>query len=379
MKFKGLIPEHQVQDILLPLPRWNYGEIREGRKVIDPLMHFGAFVLGYQKDEIVDFVADVLKGERPELGENQMSKGGANRLNHISFEFADRVHALTGMKSFYSLSGSDANEGAIKLATAYQWQKGNKHKNIVVGFSDSYHGSTMMTCSVGYENFMDNPFYTLEPHQNTRRISRNWAEQDIDWDNVAAVIIEPCSYGSALVPPTDEWWAHLDKIRTDHDVVIIFDDIFTGGGKTGNYVGWHDTPIKPDISTMGKAITGGFFPLSMVLYNERIENVLPEGFFWEHGFTYSFSLAGIASAIKYLDILERDNLLEKHDEIVERAISVFENNGHVVTSRYGLIFKAARSDDKKDKHFYVIPMNADDEYFEALQENLIWFTQNTTH
>ena len=56
MKFKGLIPEHQVQDILLPLPRWNYGEIREGRKVIDPLMHFGAFVLGYQKDEIVDFV-----------------------------------------------------------------------------------------------------------------------------------------------------------------------------------------------------------------------------------------------------------------------------------------------------------------------------------
>ena len=130
---------------------------------------------------------------------------------------------------------------------------------------------------------------------------------------------------------------------------------------------------------MGKAITGGFFPLSMVLYNERIENVLPEGFFWEHGFTYSFSLAGIASAIKYLDILERDNLLEKHDEIVERAISVFENNGHVVTSRYGLIFKAARSDDKKDKHFYVIPMNADDEYFEALQENLIWFTQNTTH
>jgi adenosylmethionine-8-amino-7-oxononanoate aminotransferase len=226
---------------------------------------------------------------------------------------------------------------------------------------------------------MDNPFYTLEPHQNTRRISRNWAEQDIDWDNVAAVMIEPCSYGSALLPPTDEWWAHLDKIRTDHDVVIIFDDIFTGGGKTGNYVGWHDTPIKPDISTMGKAITGGFFPLSMVLYNERIENVLPEGFFWEHGFTYSFSLAGIASAIKYLDILERDNLLEKHDEIVERAISVFENNGHVVTSRYGLIFKAARSDDKKDKHFYVIPMNADDEYFEALQENLIWFTQNTTH
>jgi adenosylmethionine-8-amino-7-oxononanoate aminotransferase len=192
-------------------------------------------------------------------------------------------------------------------------------------------------------------------------------------------MIEPCSYGSALLPPTDEWWAHLDKIRTDHDVVIIFDDIFTGGGKTGNYVGWHDTPIKPDISTMGKAITGGFFPLSMVLYNERIENVLPEGFFWEHGFTYSFSLAGIASAIKYLDILERDNLLEKHDEIVERAISVFENNGHVVTSRYGLIFKAARSDDEQDKHFYVIPLNADDEYFEALQENLIWFTQNTTH
>lgn len=378
MKYKGLLPERQVPNILLPLPRWNYGEIRGDRKVVDPLMHFASFSLGYEKYEIVDYVSDVLKNNRPELGENLMPRTDDVRLNHISFEFADRIYSITGMKSFYSLSGSDANEGAIKLATAYHWQKGNKHKNIIVGMKDSYHGSTMMTCSVGYENFMEYPFYTLEPHQNTKRISRDFKDGDVDWQNVAAVIIEPCSYGGELVPPSDEWWFNLDKIRKEHDVVIIFDDIFTGGGKTGSYVGWNNTPIKPDISTMGKAITGGFFPLSMVLYNERIDDVLPENFFWEHGFTYSFSLAGIASAMKYLDILEEEKLLEKHDSIVNRAIKVFEENGHVVTSRYGLIFKAANQDDKDDKHFYVIPLNADDEYFNALGENLQWFTQNTT-
>jgi adenosylmethionine-8-amino-7-oxononanoate aminotransferase len=126
---------------------------------------------------------------------------------------------------------------------------------------------------------------------------------------------------------------------------------------------------------MGKAITAGFFPLSMVLYNKKIEEALPKDFNWEHGFTYSFSLAGIASAMKYLDILERDNLLANHSQIVQTAKSIFEESDFNITSNFGLHFKIANS---KEKYFYIIPVNATDEYFEALRDNLKWFTQNTT-
>jgi acetylornithine aminotransferase/acetylornithine/N-succinyldiaminopimelate aminotransferase len=274
------------------------------------------------------------------------------------------------MLPFFSLSGSDANEGAVKLASAYHFQKGNHHKKFVVGFENSYHGSTWLTMSIGHENFLDKPFYTLDPYQSIKRIPRDFSDDCIDWNSVAAIMIETCAYGQEMHPPTSEFWARLDRIREKHDVLIIIDDVFMGGGKTGDYVGWKKFNIEPDISTMGKAITAGFFPLSMALYNKKIEDVLPKDFRWEHGFTYSFSLAGIASAMKYLEILERDNLLANHDRLVSTAVSVFQDSGFNIVSQFGLHFSVYNG---QEKPFYIIPVNATDEYFDVLKENLKWF------
>jgi adenosylmethionine-8-amino-7-oxononanoate aminotransferase len=377
MKFNGLVPEIQPSndEVELPLPYWKYGEIRDGRKVIDPILQYGCYVLGWHNQEIIDFVYETMKNHKPEIGERYMPKTNTIRLNHISFELSDRVRSITGMNSFYALSGSDANEGAIKLASAYQFEKGNHHKKFIVGFENSYHGSTFMTMSVGHDNFMDAPFYTLDRHQSVIRIPRNFENDVVDWNSVAAIMIESCAYGKGSEEPSAEFWARLDRIRKEHDVLIIIDDIFMGGGKSGTYTGWENMNIRPDISTMGKAITGGFFPLSMVLYNDKIKNSLPKNFNWQHGFTYCFSLPGIASAIKYLDILERDKFLANHSNVVNRAISIFNECGFEVYFRFGLIFRIRR---ENETHFYVLPVNADDEYFEALKENLEWFTQNTT-
>jgi adenosylmethionine-8-amino-7-oxononanoate aminotransferase len=229
--------------------------------------------------------------------------------------------------------------------------------------------------SIGHDNFMDQPFYTLDPYQSVKRIPRDFADDCVDWSSVAAIMIETCAYGFAMVPPSSEFWARLDRIRTEHDVLIIIDDIFMGGGKTGDYIGWEKMNIRPDISTMGKAITAGYFPLSMVLYNNKIQETLPKNFRWEHGFTYNFSLPGIASATKYLDILERDNLLANHDRLVATATSIFKDSGFDIVHQFGVHFKIAN---EKKKYFYIIPVNATDEYFEVLKDNLEWFTQNTT-
>jgi adenosylmethionine-8-amino-7-oxononanoate aminotransferase len=253
MKYKGLLPEVQPDndEVELPLPYWNFGEIRDGRKVVDPILQFGCYVLGWHNQEIIDYVYNTMKHNKPEIGEQYMPKNDTLRLNHISIQLADRIREISGMNSFNALSGSDANEGAIKLASAYQFEKGNLHKNTVVGFIDSYHGSTNMTMSVGHDNFMDAPFYTLAPNQCVKRIPRDASKFDeVDWDSVAAVVIETCAYGGHMTPPSAEFWASLDEVRTKHDVIIIIDDIFMGGGKSGTYIGWENMNIRPDISTM---------------------------------------------------------------------------------------------------------------------------------
>lgn len=374
MKYNGLVPDRQPEKIYSPLPRWQYGEIRDGRKIIDPILQYGCYVLGYENEEIIDFVTDTIKSNRPEIGEIYMPKSDDVRLNHISFDFSNKINNITGMNTFFALSGSDSNEGAVKLAAAYHHAKGNFHKKIVVGFEKSYHGSTWLTMSVGHDNFMDQPFYTLDPYQSVKRIPRDFTDDCIDWNSVAAIMIETCSYGKMMIPPSPEFWNRLDKIRSEYDVLIIIDDIFMGGGKTGNYIGWSEMNIRPDISTMGKAITAGFFPLSMVLYNNKIQETLPKSFQWEHGFTYNFSLPGIASATKYLEILERDNLLANHNRLVKTAESIFREAGFDIVYQFGLHFKIIK---ENFGHFYIIPVNATDEYFEALKDNLEWFTQNT--
>jgi adenosylmethionine-8-amino-7-oxononanoate aminotransferase len=375
MKYKGLIPDRQQEEIYSPLPRWQYGEIRNGKKIIDPILQYGCYVLGYENEEIIDFVSDTIKSNRPEIGELYMPRNEEVRLNHISFDFSNKINNITGMNTFFALSGSDSNEGAVKLAAAYHHAKGNFHKKIVVGFEKSYHGSTWLTMSIGHDNFMDQPFYTLDPYQSVKRIPRDFNNDCVDWNSVAAIVIETCSYGKEMIPPLPEFWDRLDRIRLEYDVLIIIDDIFMGGGKTGDYIGWSKMNIKPDISTMGKAITAGFFPLSMVLYSNKIQETLPKNFRWEHGFTYNFSLPGIASATKYLEILERDRLLENHNKLVATAESIFKESGFDIVYRFGLHFKITK---ERLKYFYIIPVNATDEYFEVLKDNLEWFTQNMT-
>ena len=85
MNYKGLIPNEQQETVHYPLPSWQYGEIRDGRKIVDPILHYGCFVLGYRNDEIVDFVTDVVKNNKPEIAEIYMPKTQNVRLNHISF------------------------------------------------------------------------------------------------------------------------------------------------------------------------------------------------------------------------------------------------------------------------------------------------------
>jgi len=344
-------------------PYWQYGNIVNGTKQIDPVLHFGCFVLGFQRTDIIDYVCEHMK-IKPEVAESFYCDDTL-KLNDITWSLAERIHGMTGFNSIFALSGSDANEGAVKLASAYQKQMGQTKRYRIVSFEDSYHGSTFLNYSMG-DSMLKDPFYTLRPYDSVKRLPRDFAVSEHDWSDVMCVIVETCPYGDGLKPSSADFWSKIKEIQ-EQGVLVIVDDIFIGGGKTGTVFGWQTLPITPDITTQGKAITAGYFPLSITMYNKRIAEALPDKFNWDHGFTYSFSLPGILSCNKYLDILEQENILQQHQSVIAKAHAIFAAQDYKVLGEYGTILQIKR---KKDKHFLVLPINATDEYFSVLEEHL---------
>ena len=361
-KYPGLIPGPQTL-IGFQKPYWQYGNIINGQKQIDTVLHFGCFVLGFNRWDIVDYVSNNMK-TKPEVAESFIMEDNL-RLNDVSWTLAEKLYTMSGYKSIFALSGSDANEGAIKLASAYQKQLGQDKRQKIVCFENSYHGSTFLNYSMG-DSLFEDPFYTLKRYDQVIRLKRDFEVKDTNWDEVMCVMVETCSYGHGLAPNTDEFWGKIAQLQ-EQGVIVIVDDIFMGGGKTGTFVGWKNLPVTPDIFTMGKAITGGYYPLSITLYGPKVDEVLPEDFNWEHGFTYNYSLPGILACKRYLDILQDERPLDEHRKIVTRARTIFVEAGYKIKGEFGTIFDLERGDESK---FFIIPISADNEYFSVLKDQI---------
>jgi adenosylmethionine-8-amino-7-oxononanoate aminotransferase len=371
MTLKGLIPGQQ-KPTHPSTHHWQFGTVENGIKKVDPLLHYGCFTLGFDRADIVQHVCDAVKGVKPEIAES-IIHGEDLKLNHVSYELSNKLFEMSnGYRSFFALSGSDANEGAVKLSSAYHHIKKNKNKNKVVSFYRSYHGSTFLNSNLG-DLLMDNPLYTMNRYDGVIRLSRDFDMNSVDWNQVMSIMVETCSYGDDMTPNSDEFWQKLKHIQQKFDVLIIIDDIFMGGGKTGDYFGWKHLPILPDICTMGKAITGGYFPLSITMYNEKIHNILPNNFDWDHGYTYNFSLAGINSALKYMDILEKEHVLNKHQTIQNIATKTIQSTGFEILNRFGCLYMIRKGN---YKNLYIVPLNATDEYFTVLKQNLNSYENN---
>jgi adenosylmethionine-8-amino-7-oxononanoate aminotransferase len=365
MTLKGLIPGRQ-QSTHKEAAHWQFGVIENNCKTVDPLLHYGCFVLGFQRDDIVDYVCNEMKNKKPEIAESVLEYEKL-RLNDATYQLSSTLYSMSnGYRSVFALSGSDANEGAVKLAAAYHHIKKNIKKTKIISFEGSYHGSTFLNYNMG-DLLFKNPFYNLPKYSAIQRLPRSFDITHTDWSEVMAVVVETCSYGGNMESNSVEFWKKLQHLQQEHDVLIILDDIFVGGGKTGDYFGYHSIPLQPDIFTMGKAITAGYFPLSMMLYNEKLHEVLPKDFDWDHGFTYNFSLSGIYSALKYIDILQKEQTLSNFKQVQQQATECFKNNGVTILNTYGSMYMVQKGE---YKNLYQMPLNANKEYFKILANDL---------
>ena len=128
---KGLIPGPQ-QLTNVAKPHWQYGYIKDNKKIIDPLLHYGCFLLGFNRPDILDYVHKNMQ-IKPEIAESIVRNENLY-LNDSSYMLADQLFQMCGYKSIFALSGSDANEGAIKLASAYQKIVGQNKRTKIVCF-----------------------------------------------------------------------------------------------------------------------------------------------------------------------------------------------------------------------------------------------------
>lgn len=308
-----------------------YGFIENGKEYFDlSLGACGCFPLGFKRHDLVDAVSK-------RMINNPFCGGEFYITNKAVLELTDRIsHLSGGYRSAFALSGSDAIEGALRLAQMYNG------RNKFLGFRKSYHGSTYLSSSVSDATYMTDIF-----GKDPRCVISDYNLHSIS-DDLCAVVIETSSWQNGLYDPGVDFWNGLREICTNKDIVLIVDDIAMCGGKTGSFFGWQKT-ICPDIFTMGKALTGGYFPLSAVCANKKIFDRVKYDVF-VHGFSYSFSLSGIYSALEYMDILEREKLLVNQPRLERWGMLLcqrFKDRGLIKDyTNYGLVFNLILLDEK---------------------------------
>lgn len=294
---------------------YQWGYERDSTQLLDLSLGCGCFPLGMARTDFVEHTVASVNQFSYLLGEHHTS-------NSAIIDLSEKLYTMSGgYRSIFTVSGSLAIETAIKVTKLSQQNK----RPYILGFSNSYHGSTYLSSSISCTEYMHG-IQGREPNCKTIPWDLDEAVSimsTLGEENVACIVVETCSWQAGLHQQTNEWWTRLRNICTAYGIVLIVDDVMMGGGKTGKFFGI-DLSIKPDIICTGKAAGGGYFPLSNCLISESLYQSISDKWFG-HGFTYGFNMSGIASALHYLDVIEKEQVYQNFSSVAATASTNFEN------------------------------------------------------
>lgn len=273
----------------------------------------GCLPLGFKRK---DFFVTVQK----ELEGFSFLSGEFLTTNNYVVELAEKLYELSnGYRSVFTVSGSDAIETAIKTAKHFQ----RNTRPLIVGFENSYHGSTYLSSSISGATYLHET-YGRDANCRTVPWDLDAVEQLINQypSQISCLVVESCSWQAGLHTFDSAWWQRLQTLCRHNGILFIIDDIAFCGGKTGRFFGFENN-IQPDMICVGKALSGGYYPLSACLVSEDIYNVVKETRYF-HGFTYSFNMSGILSTLHYLKVLENENVYDQYQHIKKEATTMFD-------------------------------------------------------
>ncbi len=215
---------------------------------------------------------------------------------------------------FFTSGGSESTDSALRLARAYQVAKGRPERWKVVGRHPSYHGMTIGTMAAashslrqkGYEPLLL-PFPKV-PWDDPEQLEKVFEQEDPA--TIAGFIAEPMTGAAgACLTASDEYWRTVTELCRRHDVLMISDEVMTGYGRTGTTWGFQHFPFEPDVLVGGKGLGGGYVPIGAVAARSEVAEVLRgSGFMY---FTFPGNDGACAAASRVLDILEREQLVER--------------------------------------------------------------------
>lgn len=247
--------------------------------------------------------------------------------NDQALQLADRLAALApfeGAKVMFGSGGSEAVESACKLARRHWQLEGRTTKQIILSRQFSYHGIHGYGTSIAGLEFNREGYGTESLIPETARMHHldlaavTHQIEEIGPENIAAMIAEPIMGTGGVFPPPPGYLEGLQNLATEHDILLIADEVITGFGRTGSMFASEHFGISPDMVLMAKGITSGYIPLGGVLVAPRIWEKFHEGAdapIYRHGTTYAGHAAACAVAWTHLDILEREQLLPRVTEL----------------------------------------------------------------
>ncbi len=221
---------------------------------------------------------------------------------------AEKLVRLSGMsKAFFANSGAEANEGALKLARKYSFDKYGSGRNVIVTLKNSFHGRTMTTLTMtGQDRFHKYYAPFAEGIKYTEANNLESLESSLD-DNVCAIFIELIQGEGGVNILDKEYVQSINDICRRKDILLICDEVQTGTGRTGKFFAYEHFDILPDIVTLAKGIGGGL-PLGCILCSEKLKDVFAPG---DHGSTFGANAAICAGACVVADKVSDTEFLKE--------------------------------------------------------------------
>ena len=307
----------------------------DGNQVLDGTAGLWCVNAGHGRKEITEAVARQLE---------EMDYAPSFQMGHpVAFEFAERLAQVApgGAKAgldriFFTSSGSEAVDTALKIAIAYQRAIGQGTRTRLIGRERGYHGVGFGGISVGglVNNRRVFPLLPGADHlRHTHDLAKNAFSQDLPEhgaeladdlerkialhgaETIAAVIVEPVAGSTGVLLPPKGYLERLRAITSKHGILLIFDEVITGFGRLGTPFAVEYFGVVPDMVTAAKGLTNGAIPMGAVFAQRAVYDALMQGPAEQielfHGYTYSGHPAACAAGLATLDIYARENLLTR--------------------------------------------------------------------
>ena len=301
----------------------------EGHQILDAMSGLWCVNLGYGRKELAQAAYEQME-ELPYYNNFfQCTHPPAIELSSVLGEVSPKSMDHV----FFTSSGSEAIDTVVRMVRYYWSLLGKPDKKIILGRNNAYHGSTIAGASLGGMSGMHaqgdlpipNIHHIQQPYwfaeggdldkdtfgkQVANDLERAIKEHGIE--NIAGFIAEPIQGAGGVIIPPETYWPEVQNIIDRYEILLIADEVITGFGRLGDWFASSIYEIKPDLISFAKGVTSGYLPLGGVLVNNRVANtIIDEGGEFAHGFTYSGHPAACAVALKNIEIIKEEKILDE--------------------------------------------------------------------